>query len=89
MKKPTKGDELTIKYNGSTLKAICFEVTDVPKRGPDAAKFAIISKERFKNGGQAFFVNGSEEVGITVESVTSMPDKRADRVSFYGLFVGN
>ena len=86
MKKPINGDELTIRYHGATLKATCREVTEVPKRGPDAAKFSIISKTVFANGQEAFLLDGAAELSVRVERVTTMPDKRADLISFYGVF---
>lgn len=86
MKKPIHGDELTIRYQGATLKAQCSEVLEMPKRGPGAAKFTIVSKSLFHNGGEAFLMEGATEMAVRVERVTSMPHKRVNIVSFYGVF---
>jgi hypothetical protein len=88
MKKPICGDELTIRYQGATLKANCSEVMELPKRGPGAAKFTIVSKSVFHNGGDATLLDGAVEMPVKVERVTSMPQKRIHIVSFYGMFDG-
>jgi len=86
MKKPIHGDEITIRYNGETVKATCCEVMEIPKRGPGAAKFTILSKSLFHNGGEAFLTHGPVETPLRVERVTTMPHRRSSLVSFYGVF---
>jgi hypothetical protein len=86
MKKPVYGDELTIRYQGAMLKATCNEVTEMPRRGPGAAKITIVSKTIFHNGGEAFLLSAGEEASMRVERVTTMPHKRINIVSFFGLF---
>lgn len=86
MKKPLQGDEITIKYQGATTTEKCGEVVDIPKRAAGAARFTVLSKSVFHNGGEAALVAGAKEVPLRVERVTTMPDKRANLVSFYGVF---
>ena len=66
--------------------ARCNEVTELPKNGPGAAKFTILSKILFHNGGQAMLMSGNTELPLRVERVTSIPQKRINIVSFYGVF---
>lgn len=68
------------------MSARCGEVTELPKNGPGAAKFTILSKVVFHNGGQAVLMNGNSEMPLRVERVTSIPQKRINIVSFYGVF---
>lgn len=86
MKRPIQGDEITIKYQGATFTEKCGEVMEIPKRAPGATRFTILTKGTFHNGGEAALVDGSDELPLRVERVTSMPEKRANLVSLYGVF---
>jgi hypothetical protein len=89
MKKPVKGEPITIKYNGATINSTCSEIMDVPHKGPTAARFVILSKERFGNGRQAYFMQAGAEAGMIVESVITDESERKNRVTFFGLFPEN
>jgi hypothetical protein len=86
MKRPIQGDEITIRYQGATLKEKCGEVTGIEKRTPGAARFIIMSKAMFHNGAEASLLEGAAEVALRVERVTTMPDNRVNLVSLYGVF---
>jgi len=88
MKKPIHGDELTIRYQGAVVKAMCNEVMELPARGIGAAKFTIVSKSIFQNGSEAMLLEGTNEMALKVERVTLMPHKRINIVSFFGVFDG-
>jgi hypothetical protein len=88
MKKPTHGEELTIRYNGTLFKARCGDVTELSSRGPGAAKFNIVSKLVFQNGGDAVLVEGPSELPVKVERVTMMGHKHVNIVSLSGVFDG-
>lgn len=86
MKRPNEGDELTIRYQGATFSEKCGPVTEIEKRAPGATRFTIMSKGTFHSGGEAALVDGANELPLRVERVTSMPEKRANLVSLYGVF---
>jgi hypothetical protein len=86
MKRPIQGDEITIRYQGATFKEKCGEVMEIPKRAPGATRFTVLSKGIFHNGGEAALVEGANEMAVRVERVTSMPEKRVNLISFYGVF---
>jgi hypothetical protein len=89
MKKPIKGEAVTIRYNDATIQSTCSEVVDVPHKGPTAARFVILSKEKFGNGRQAYFMQEGAEAGMIIESVITDERERKNRVTFYGLFPAN
>jgi hypothetical protein len=88
MKKPIHGDEITLRYQGATVKATCSEVTEIPSRGPGAAKLTITSKTLFHNGSEAFLLERDNEMPLKVERVTNLPHKRIYIISFIGIFSG-
>jgi hypothetical protein len=86
MKRPIAGDEITIRYQGATFTEKCGEVIEIPKRAPGATRFTVFSKGVFHNGAEASLVEGGNETAVRVERVTSMPEKRVNLISFYGVF---
>jgi hypothetical protein len=88
MKKPIHGDELTLRYQGMTLKAICNEVMELPDRGAGAAKFTITSRTMFRRDEEAFLLMRGDEMALKVERVTNLPHKQLYIISLFGLFGG-
>lgn len=88
MRKPIHGDELTIRYEGAIIRAICNEVTETPDRGAGLAKITILSKTRFEKGREAHLVKGEKEVSLRVDRVTAMGHRNVHVVSFHGAFDG-
>jgi hypothetical protein len=86
MKKPIHGDELTIRYSGAMVRARCDEIVETPTRGAGAARFTIVSQTRFERGHEAHLLEGAKELSIQVERVTMMGHRKANIVSFFGIF---
>jgi hypothetical protein len=86
MKKPSHGEELTIRYQGATLRARCSEVLETPNRGFGSANFTIVSASRFVRGGEAALVRGADELPLQIERVTVVGHRNANIVSFHGTF---
>ena len=91
MKKPHHGDQLTIRYHGTTLRATCDGVTEVPSQGAGAASFSIVSQTPFERGQEAQLIQGPDELPIQVQRVTSVGHHRVHKmnvVSFLAIFDG-
>jgi hypothetical protein len=86
MKKPFRGDQLTIRYEGAVLKARCDEIADSPARGPGGASFTIVSQSPFVRGRGAQLIRGTDELAIQVERVSVVGHRRLNIVLFGGLF---
>lgn len=86
MKKPLRGDQLTIRYEGALLKARCDEITDSPARGPGAASFTIVSQTSFVRGREAHLLQGASEVQVRVERVTVVGHRHINIVLLGGNF---
>jgi hypothetical protein len=86
MKKPIHGDEVTILYQGTTMKATCGEVTELPDRGAGAAKFTITSRTVFRNGAEASLLDGGSQMPLKVEGVLSLSHRKINIVCLFGHF---
>jgi hypothetical protein len=86
MKKPIHGDEISIRYLGNTVKAVCNDVTELSAGGVGLARFTIISRTPFRRGTEAHLLTGPNELHLNVDRVTTMPHKGLNIVSFTGIF---
>ena len=86
MKKPHRGDQLTIRYQGALLNARCDEVADSPKGGPGAAAFSIVSQTGFVRGSEAHLIRGGDELALRVERVSVVGHRRINIISLGGIF---
>ena len=86
MKKPHRGDQLTIRYDGVLLKARCDEVADTPARGSGAASFTIVSQTGFVRGKEAHLISGQQELPVHVERVMAVGHRHVNIVLLGGVF---
>jgi hypothetical protein len=86
MKKPLRGDQLTIRYEGALLRARCDEVADAPKRGAGAVSFTIVSQTGFVRGREAHLIQGASELPVQVERVSVVGHRRINIVMLGGVF---
>jgi hypothetical protein len=86
MKKPSRGDQLTIRYEGALLRARCDEIADAPKRGDGAASLTIVSQVGFVRGKAAQLISGEQELSLLVERVSTVGHRHINIVSLGGTF---
>ena len=86
MKKPLRGDQLTIRYEGALLRARCDEISDTPTRGPGAASFTIVSQTPFVRGREAQLVQGASEMPLNVERVSVVGHRHINIILLGGIF---
>lgn len=86
MKKPLRGDQLTIRYEGALLRARCDEISDAPARGPGAASLTIVSQTSFVRGHAAQLIQGASESPLLVERVSVVGHRRMNIILLGGVF---
>jgi hypothetical protein len=86
MKKPLRGDQLTIRYEGAVLRARCDEIIDSPTHGPGAATFTIVSQSPFVRGHQAHLIHGADELSLQVERVSVVGHRHINIILLGGIF---